>query len=476
MSGASDGRPGALALVLHSHMPYVEGFGTWPFGEEWLWEAVACVYLPLLDLIDGAPVTVGLTPVLCDQLDAMRGEPGERYLRFLRDVRAPIHAEDAAGLERGGETRLAAEVRRAADDYTRAESAFEERGGDLVGAFRELEQVELWTSAATHALLPLIATDAGLRLQLATGTASHLHRFDHWGGGFWLPECAYVPGLERELADHGVRAFCVDQTGVEGFDHLCPVATEPGPVAVPIDWETVQLVWNEDDGYPAHPLYRNYWGRTVHDLKPWSNAGQPYDHEAALALAREHARDFVTRAAARLERGGLLCCALDTELLGHWWYEGQAWLRAVLDEAEAQGVRLVTGSEGIELVEPRARDLSASTWGRGKDFTTWDAPPVAELAFAARSAELRTVAAVAGHGSPHAALERAARELLAMQASDWSFMVTRDLAADYPVERMRLHGAALDAALAALTDSAAAPDPQLRGLAPHLDLAPLTTP
>ena len=40
---------GALALVLHSHMPYVEGFGTWPFGEEWLWEAVACVYLPLLE-------------------------------------------------------------------------------------------------------------------------------------------------------------------------------------------------------------------------------------------------------------------------------------------------------------------------------------------------------------------------------------------------------------------------------------------
>ena len=55
-------------------------------------------------------------------------------------------------------------------------------------------------------------------------------------------------------------------------------------------------------------------------------------------------------------------------------------------------------------------------------------------------------------------------------------MVTRALAADYPVERMRLHGAALDAALAALTDSAAAPEPRLRGLAPHLDLAPLTTP
>jgi 1,4-alpha-glucan branching enzyme len=136
----------------------------------------------------------------------------------------------------------------------------------------------------------------------------------------------------------------------------------------------------------------------------------------------------------------------------------------------------VTASEGIELAEPAERPLAASTWGRDKDFTTWDAPGVAELAFGARAAELRTVAAAASHGGPHPALERAARELLAMQASDWSFMVTRDLAADYPAERMRLHGATLDAALAALTDSTTAPEPSLRGLAPHLELSPLTTP
>ncbi len=43
---------GELAIVLHTHMPYVEGFGTWPFGEEWLWEAIAGCYLPLLDLLD----------------------------------------------------------------------------------------------------------------------------------------------------------------------------------------------------------------------------------------------------------------------------------------------------------------------------------------------------------------------------------------------------------------------------------------
>ena len=472
----SERDPGALALVLHSHMPYVEGFGTWPFGEEWLWEAVACVYLPLLELLDGAPVTVGLTPVLCDQLEAMRGEPGERYLRFLREVRAPIHAEDADGLERGGEPVLAAEVRRAAGDYALAEAAFERRDRDLLTAFGELERVELWTSGATHALLPLLATDAGLRLQLATGTASHLRRFGGWGGGFWLPECAYVPGLERDLADHGVRAFCVDQTAVAGFDNLRPVATDAGPLAVPIDWPTVELVWNDSSGYPVDGTYRDYHRRTLHDLKPWDNAGRPYDREAARALARTHARDFVDRATRRLAGGGLLCCALDTELLGHWWYEGPDWLAAVLEEAPRQGLELVTVSEGIERIRPQRAALAPSTWGTAKDLSTWDSPGVGHMAVAARRSELRTVAATAGHARPRAALERAARELLAVQASDWAFMATRELAGDYPRERLDAHGADLDAALGALTDSAAVPEPSVRNLAPYLDLAALTSP
>ena len=472
----SQDQPGALALVLHSHMPYVEGFGTWPFGEEWLWEAVACVYLPLLPVLDGAPVTLGLTPVLCDQLEAMReGDAGDRFLSFLREVRAPSHAADAEGLDSGGEAALADEVRRAAGDYAEAAAGFEGRGRDLIGSFRELGEVELWTSSATHALLPLLATDNGLRLQLGSGTASHLRRFGSWGGGFWLPECAYVPGLERDLADHGVRAFCVDQSATPGFDHLRPVATEAGPVAVPVDWGTVELVWSSK-GYPAHASYRDYHHRTVHDLKPWDNAGRPYRPEAARSQAREHARQFVAHAGERLRRGGLLCCALDTELLGHWWYEGPIWLAAVLEEAAAQGLELVTLSEGIARTQPSERPLAPSTWGAGKDLSTWDSPRVAELAFAARAAELRTVAAAASGAGSGPALERAARELLAMEASDWAFMVDRDLAADYPQRRLHAHEANLDAALAALTDSAAVPDPAVRNLAPDLDLASLTAP
>jgi 1,4-alpha-glucan branching enzyme len=477
---------GPLALVLHSHMPYVEGFGTWPFGEEWLWEAVAGVYLPLLELIDWAPVTLGLTPVLCDQLEAMRGEAGDRYLGFLREVRAGIHAEDARGLERGGEAELAAEVRRAAGDYESAAEGFERRSRDLVGAFAALEGVELWTSAASHAVLPQLATDAGMRLQLATGIASHERRFGAFHGGLWLPECAYVPGLERDLHDHGVRCFCVDQTAAHGLgapEQLEPVATAAGPLAVPLDWQTVELVWCEDRGYPVHGAYRNYHGRTIHDLKPWNNAGGPYRYEEALALAREHARDFVERAIARLdtyaaERGrpGLLTCALDTELLGHWWYEGPAWLAAVFEEAPRHGLELVTVSEGIARVPAVEHELAPASWGRGRDLSTWDSPIVAEIAFAARAAELGTVAAAADAEGRHPALERAARELLALQSSDWAFQVARELAADYPLLRVREHAAGVDAALAALTDSAPVPEPKLRALAPDLNLAALLAP
>src|SRR5438309_6055023 len=126
-------RGGELALVLHTHMPYVEGgapwpqpptlqspegFGTWPFGEEWLWEAIATSYLPLLDVLGQAPITLSLTPVLCDQLEA----PGalERCVRFLEEVRSESHRRDVQTFRNAGESALAAELERSAAEYAQA--------------------------------------------------------------------------------------------------------------------------------------------------------------------------------------------------------------------------------------------------------------------------------------------------------------------------------------------------------------------
>ena len=278
----------------------------------------------------------------------------------------------------------------------------------------------------------------------------------------------------------GVSVTCVDQTAVHGFgapEQLEPVLTAAGVVAVPIDWQTVQLVWNGLTGYPATACYRDYHHRTTHDLRPWNIGGGPYRPADAAEQARAHARDFVSRCIERLDahaadrgRPGLLCFALDTELLGHWWYEGQQWLRAVLAEAREQGLELTTVSEGVARTEPVERELHASSWGTAKDFSTWDSPKVADVAFAARSAELRTVAAAATGGGAPAALSRAARELMALQASDWAFQITGELSADYPRERLAGHAAELDAALGSLRDSrcrAAGPRPAQPGPRPR---------
>ena len=458
---------GQLSIVLHTHMPYVEGFGTWPFGEEWLWEAMATAYLPLLDVLDTAPeLTLSLTPVLADQLEAPG--VGERFTAFLRTVRVATHELDAEGCRATGHEDLARELDRAAGDYVWAAERFEALGDDLLGA---LGRHAAWTSAATHAVLPLLATDAGVRLQLETGIDAHRRRVgDGWRGGLWSPECAHAPWLDPVLEGAGVHATCVDLTDVYGLgaaEHLRPIATAAGPLLVPIDREIVELVWS-DHGYPASPPYRDSFHRTTHDHKPWRVDRAVYDRGAALEQAHRDAADFVDRVARRIEGGGLSVCALDTELLGHWWYEGIAWLGAVVEQCRSRGVPLVHLDDALGEHEPAPEpegELPVTTWGRPRTLRTWSGPQVAELAWALRRAELDAVAA-----SPGLPAE-AVRELLAAQASDWAFVITDRLAEPYGVERHRGHLARFDEARCGITSPAA-----LRNLAPYATPAPLESP
>src|SRR5258707_181132 len=186
----SSRREGALAIVLHTHMPYVEGFGTWPFGEEWLGGALAGSYLPLLEL----------------------------------------------------------------------------------------------------------ATEAGIREQVRSGVRSHLRRFgDDWRGGFWLPECAHEPGLEVVLREAGARAVCVELTGLLGLGsagQLRPLLADSGLVLVPVDRETMALVWSED-GYPAAGAYRDYHHPTVHHHHPRGKHGEPHDPDAARGPGAEPAPELL---------------------------------------------------------------------------------------------------------------------------------------------------------------------------------------
>ena len=337
---------GALALVLHSHMPYVEGFGTWPFGEEWLWEAVATVYLPLIELLEEleAPADAGPDPGPVRPARDAAGPGGRPARRLPGRARAgrcttrtrPGLERDAASpswRQRSGARAGDYERRRAAAASGRPRAGAGARAARRPGGRWSCGPprpptpcsrcwpatpacASSWPPASrrTSAASAASAAACGCRSAPTRRGWSATWQSTGCGRSAWTPQSAHGSGAPEQLE---------------------PVLTAAGVVAVPIDWQTVELVWHDRSGYPVHAAYRDYHRRTVHDLRPWSMAGGPYDPDAAAAQAAEHARDFVGRCIERLDayagargRPGLLCCALDTELLGHWWYEGQAWLRA----------------------------------------------------------------------------------------------------------------------------------------------------
>ena len=73
----------------------------------------------------------------------------------------------------------------------------------------------------------------------------------------------------------------------------------------------------------------------------------PYDPALAADVLGLHVKDFVDTVVTRLRslraehgRESLVVAAYDTELFGHWWHEGPAWLEGVLRALPEAGVRV----------------------------------------------------------------------------------------------------------------------------------------
>lgn len=458
--------PGTLTIVLHTHLPYVEGFDTWPFGEEWLWEAAATCYIPLLELLrrhrDGEAVSLSVTPVLADQLLAPGIAP--RFDHFLGTTREHVYGTEIHELRHRGMQGAAQALAFLRERYRAAHRPSKSTIGDLA---RGLARHASWTSSATHAILPLIATRKGLEMQLRVGIDSHRRRSGEWSGGLWLPECAYSADLDATLAAVGVRTTCVDLTSHLGHgspDHLQPYKTPAGTTVIPLDRLLMDLVWS-DGAMPAGDAYLDSHRLTRYQLRAWSNDGLPWCPRRARHQTRDDARVFVRAVRERVATGGHATVAFDTEFLGHAWAEGLWWLEAVLDEAGAQGLRVVRadsirGSRSHLPTKVLDRAAAApSSWGREHDLSTWSGPKVTAIAEETATLE-RAVVDAGVRATP-----RAWRELLAAQASDWAFLKTFATAGDYPDRRFAGHAAALRREL----HSPGTLGAELRGLAPCLE-------
>ena len=216
---------GYLALILHAHLPFVRHPEHEHFLEEdWLFEAITETYIPLLQMMqrlvnDRVPfkLTMSITPTLC----AMLGDQllRERYVRHVDLLIDLVKREQRRN-------RTHPKLRELADFYydlfLESRRFFvDECKYDLLAAFRWLRKtgaLEIIASAATHGLLPVLLQQSreAARAQILIGRDIYVDLFGAEAAGFWLPECAYAPGLESTLQEANIRWFVLDAHGLRG--------------------------------------------------------------------------------------------------------------------------------------------------------------------------------------------------------------------------------------------------------------------
>jgi len=519
---------GAFTFVFHSHLPYVLSHGRWPHGTDWLSEAAAESYIPLLDVFHqlvsegiSPRVTIGLTPVLCEQLadDKFRVE----FLEYVhqKEETAELNRQEFQREKNPGLEQLA-------DQWVTYYSSIKERFEqayqcDLVGAFRKLQDdghIEVITCAATHGYLPLLSEDACIRAQIRVGVESYRKHFGRDPRGIWLPECAYRPGYdwispfeehgtavprkgtEEFLSEAGLRYTIIDSHMLQGgkaigvylvrFQGLqklwdqyekelgaeAPTAERSpyeahwigsgSPHRMPVavftrDPQTGLQVWSGKHGYPGDGNYldfhkkkfpggHRYWKVTSSEADLGDKL--PYDLRSVDERIREnasHFHDLVKGILTEISRDHsdpmpVVCSPYDTELFGHWWFEGPRWVYYVLKWMHADPeIEVRTGSEHLKTVQAApVVSLPEGSWGEGGFHYIWLNDGNRWTWSYVYAAEKQMVRAVERFGhrtdsSIQRLLRQLGRELLLLESSDWQFLISTQAAADYAGTRLLGH-------------------------------------
>ncbi len=515
-----------FSFVLHSHLPYVVSHGKWPHGVDWLNEATAETYLPLIEAFDrmadadiSARATLSVTPVLAEQLS----DPS-----FLDEFDAYLEmkVEAAQTDEQYFHTTADAERERIAqwwqEWYGKLRADFSDRyQRDVVGQFRRLQDaghIEIITCAATHGYLALLGRDECVRAQVRTGVETYEKHFGRRPRGIWLPECAYRPpyhwqppvespiepydraGVDAIVSEFGIDYFILDTHLLRGgeaigqyidrfealrtlwaqFEKAYPTADEAREIAPMRPYYTAGVkpeqkptaffarhpeaslqVWSGEWGYPGDPRYLDFHKKNFPGgHRYWAVTGRRVDladkvlynpdlTEARLEENADHFVDLIGKLFADepTDEPAVICAPFDTELFGHWWFEGPRWIEKVLTKMAARtDYQPATGSNALEAVPPREMlEIPEGSWGEGgyhyiwlNEFTKWTWRHLYED-------EQRYVKAAekwAGareNNDLQRVLRQAGRELLLAESSDWQFLISTISARDYAELRFTHH-------------------------------------
>ena len=477
------GEGGALALVLHAHLPYVRSARPGSLEEDWFFQALLECYLPLLEVLEAAAgdpaqaprITIGLSPTLLSLLsdpDLIQRFPG--WLNARLDL---LPLADPALSE--GADHLAERIRQQRQSWA-------DCGGDLISRFAALQRigvVDLLTCGATHGYLPLLRHNPeAIRGQLRTAVREHQRLLGERPLGIWLPECAYYEGLDAWMRDAGLRYAVLDGHGLlharprPRYGVYAPICSRNGVAFFGRDSEATLPVWSAKDGYPGHPDYREFhrdlgWDLPLEALEPLGlseprplslklhrvtdhavalDHKQPYRPEIAANRIHSHARHYLQGRRQQLHRlqremgtTPLLVAPFDAELFGHWWFEGPSFLGELFRQGPAEGMRftrlrdVLNNQPTLQLCDP-----CPSSWGQGgyhnywlNDTNAWIVPEWER----AGAAMVQRCSRGVGSELALSYLKQAGRELLLAQSSDWSFILRAGTTTDLARERVERH-------------------------------------
>ena len=480
-----------LALILHAHLPFVRHPEHEHFLEEdWFFEAITETYIPLLQMMqrlanDNVPfkLTMSLTPPLCAMLqdELLR----ERYLRHL-DLLIDLSARER---KRNRDEPELAELSEFYFDFFTASRRFfvDEWKCDLLAAFRQLRDrgvLEIIASAATHGLLPLIQQQSreAARAQVLIGRDAYVDLFGVDPNGFWLPECAYAPGIDSILQEANIRWFVLDAHGLLFGNPqpqraiYAPCYTPSGPAAFARDRDSSRQVWSAEEGYPGDPAYREFYRDIGFDL-PMEHLGpiargsrkfsgvkyhritgrkkekELYDRAEAEKAADAHSSHFLEQRRAQFRQltevdvDPIVVVPFDAELFGHWWFEGPRFLELFIRKAafDQKDFCLTSPSNYLnthgtqQTIEP-----AASSWGDKGHFEIWIDKNNSWIYPHLHAATLQMTKLAREHASDsneqaNRVLKQLARELLLAQSSDWAFLMRTGTAREYATQRTLDH-------------------------------------
>ena len=308
-----------------------------------------------------------------------------------------------------------------ADRFGRLKALYDELRGDLVGAFRALQDdgfLEIITVGATHGYLPVIREPQARRAQIQVACESYqqhvrplaarhlaarvrLHRgrrgaAGRGGAALLLRRRARHPQRQAAAAARHPRAGVLHPIGRRRL--------RPRPRVVEAGVERQGGLSRRRRLPRLLPRHRLRSAARLHrpatstptasastpasstSASPASNVDlahkQPYDPDvAARERAAEHAGNFmfnrekqIEHLSAHMDRRPLVVSPYDAELYGHWWFEGPWFLDFLARKIafDQSTVRLGTCAEYLEDNTVNAvAEPSPSSWGDGGYSGVW---------------------------------------------------------------------------------------------------------